>query len=92
MSALDTIAGIALGGFLVTVAVKGNTPQFIALAKRDKSFLKWAVSVAFLAYLYNIPGMAEPVTLIIFIAFLALFLENGTKITQAASNFWTSLN
>lgn len=91
MSALDTIAGVAVGGFLIAVAVNGNSAALIEQAKKDKGFLKWAVAVGIAYYLYKIPGMAEPVTLIIFIAFLALFLQNGTKISEGAKQFWESL-
>lgn len=91
MSALDTIAGIALGGFLVSVAINGNSAALIEQAKKDKDFLKWAIAVGVLTYAYKIPSMAEPVTLVIFIAFLALFLRNGEKIAVEMSSFWNSL-
>lgn len=92
MSALDTVAGCAVGGYLVIVAVKGNSKALIAQAKKDRGFLKWAIAVGILAYAYKMPGMSEPITLIIAIAFLALFLENGAKITSQAAQFWNSLN
>lgn len=92
MSALDTIAGVAVGGYLIAVAVNGNGEAFISQAKKDRAFLKWAVAVAILVYAYKAPGMAEPITLIIGIAFLALFLKNGEKISTEAVKFWNSLN
>lgn len=91
MSALDTIAGIAVGGFLISVAVNGNSAAMIAQAKKDKAFLRWAIAVGVLSYAYKFPGMAEPVTLVIFIAFLALFIKNGDKIATGMSDFWQTL-
>jgi hypothetical protein len=91
MSALDTISGVAIGGFLITVAVKGNSPELIEQAKKDRGFLKWAVAVGVLAYIRTIPGMSGPVTSVIAIAFLALFIKNGTKIANQASQFWSVL-
>jgi hypothetical protein len=91
MSALDTLSGIALGGFLITVAVKGNSQALIDQAKKDSGFLKWAVAVGVLSYAATIPGMKGPITSIIAIAFLALFLKNGTKIANQASQFWDTL-
>jgi hypothetical protein len=92
MSALDTIAGVAVGGFLIAVAVNGNSHSLVEQASKDRGFLKWAVAVGILAYAYKLPEMSGPVTLIIAIAFLALFLQNGSKIVGEASRFWGSLN
>lgn len=92
MSALDTMAGIAAGCYLVTVAARGNSAALIEQAKHDVGFLKWGIAVGILAYAYSYPGMAEPVAMIIFIAFLGLFLNNGTKIAAQASSFWSTLN
>lgn len=91
MSALDSIAGVAIGGYLVSVAMNGNSQALLAQMKKDKAFLKWAIAVGVLAYAYNMPNMGEPVAIIIFIAFLALFLQNGTKISTQASKFWSLL-
>lgn len=91
MNALDTLSGIAVGGFLITIAVRGNAPELVEQAKKDRGFIKWAVAVGILSYVYGIPGMSEPVAMIIFIAFLALFLKNGTKIANQASQFWSVL-
>lgn len=91
MSALDTVAGVAVGGFLLAVAVNGNSQALIAQAQKDKGFLKWAIAVGVLSYAYKFPGMAEPIAMIIFIAFLALFLKNGDKIASGMSDFWQSL-
>lgn len=92
MSALDTIAGVAVGGYLIAVAVNGNSQALISQANKDRGFLKWAIAVGILTYAYKMPGMSEPVTLIIGIAFLALFLQNGNKITTEATRFWNTLS
>ena len=92
MSALDTVASLAVGGYLIAVAVNGNGDKLIDRAKQNKGFVKWALAVGLALYLYKIPGMSEPVTLIIFMAFLGLFLKNGTKIAQQAEAFWSSLS
>jgi hypothetical protein len=92
MSTLDTIAGIALGSYLVAVSINGNSEAMIEQAKKNTAFLKWGVAVGIAAYLYGIPSMRGPMTLIIAVAFLGLFLQHGTQITQAASDFWGSLS
>jgi hypothetical protein len=92
MSTLDTLASLAVGGYLVSVAVNGNGDKLIAQAKKNKGFVKWAIAVGIAVYAYKIPGMQEPVSLIIFMAFLGLFLENGTRIAQQATQFWNSLS
>lgn len=90
MSTLDTVAGVALGGYLIAVAVNGNTQALITQAKKDKDFLKWAIAVGIAVYAYKVPALKGPVTAIISAAFIALFLQNGTKITQNATAFWAS--
>lgn len=92
MSTLDTLAGVVVGGYLITVAVNGNSKELISQAKKDRGFLKWAVAVGILIYAYKMPGMSEPITLMIVIAFLGLFLQNGNKIVNGASSFWVSMN
>lgn len=91
MSALDSIAGVTIGGYLVAVAINGNSQDLLAQMKKDKAFLKWAIAVGVLGYAYSLPDMAEPIAIIIFMAFLALFLENGTKISAQADKFWSLL-
>lgn len=92
MASLDTIAGLAVGGFLVSVALHGNSDALIAQAKKDRAFIKWAIAVGIAAYAYKLPGAAAPVTLIITAAFLAMFLKNGTQIAEQADLFWKSLS
>lgn len=91
MSALDTVAGIAVGGYLVAVAVNGNSRALIEQAKVDKGFLKWAVAVGIAFYALKFKAAQGPVTMVIFAAFFALFIQNGTKIAEQASAFWESL-
>jgi hypothetical protein len=92
MSALDTIAGVSVGAFLIAVAVNGNSKKLIEQARADKAFLKWAIAVAIALYMYKIPGLKGPTTFIIMAAFLALFLKNGTKIAEQGGAFWASLS
>jgi hypothetical protein len=92
MSALDTIAGVGAGCYLLAVAVNGNSKALIETAKRDKGFIKWAIAVAILLYAMRYKQMAEPVAMIIATAFLGLFLKNGTKIAEQANSFWRTLD
>lgn len=92
MSALDTIAGVALGGYFIAVAVNGNSAALIDQAKKSSAFLKWGIAVGIMVYLYDIPEMRGPMALIIVIAFLGLFIQHGTKISESASSFWDSLS
>jgi hypothetical protein len=88
---LDTLAGIVIGTFLVVVASQGKTADMIALAKRDRAFLQWAVAVGILLYLRGIPELAEPVKWLIVLAFLGLFLTKSGEIQKNAGEFWKSL-
>jgi hypothetical protein len=88
---LDTLAGIVIGVFLLTVASKGKTSEMVALAKRDKTFLQWALAVGILVYLRGIPALAEPVKWVIAMAFLGLFLNKYPEIVKNARTFWDSL-
>jgi hypothetical protein len=88
---LDVVSGIALGVFLLTVVVKGNSPKLVELALRDKGFVKWAIAIGILFYLRDIPEMKGPVTLLIAAAFIGLFLLTGSQIAAQASTFWESL-
>jgi hypothetical protein len=88
---LDTLAGIVIGVFLLTVASKGKTSEMIALAKRDKAFLQWALAVGILVYLRGFPALAGPVKWLIGMAFLGLFLSKYQDIEKNARTFWDSL-
>lgn len=91
MNSLDTLAGISFGGFLLMVAVKGNTPAMFELAKRDKSFLQWAIAVGILMYLYKVPELKGIVSMLILLAFVGLGLIAGDNIIKSGRSFWNSL-
>lgn len=88
---LDSISGVALGIFLLSVAVKGNTTDLINLAKRDKAFLQWAVAVGILLYLHGIPELRGAVSWLIAMAFIGLLLNTQGKLKDNVSVFWKSL-
>lgn len=88
---LDTIAGITLGLFLLSVAVKGNTKKMIDLAKRDKAFMQWAIAVGILAYLHGIPELRSTVRMLIVLAFVGLGLSKQDSIKENGLKFWQSL-
>jgi hypothetical protein len=88
---LDVVSGIALGVFLLTVVVKGNSPKLVELALRDKGFLKWAIAVGILFYLKGVKQLDGPVTLLIAAAFIGLFLIAGDNIIPQAKSFWNSI-
>lgn len=88
---LDVISGAAIGVFLLAVVVKGNSPQLVTLAIRDKAFLKWAIAVGILFYLSGVKQLHSSVSLLITAAFVGLFLIAGDKIIPQAKSFWTSL-
>lgn len=91
MNSLDTLAGVAIGCFLLAVAVRGNSSALIETAKHDRAFLKWAIAVGILMYLYGIPEIKGPIALLIFAAFLGLGLTAGDKIATNGKKFWQSL-
>lgn len=91
MSALDTLAGVALGGYLLTVAIRGNAKQMIDLAQRDKAFLQWAIALGILVYLYRMPELKGPISLLIAAAFIGLGLMAGDNIVKQGKEFWNSL-
>jgi hypothetical protein len=88
---LDTLAGLILGAFLLAVAVQGNSGKMLDLAKRDKAFLKWAIAVGILMYLYSIPELKDSAGLLIAAAFIGLGIGVGPQIGQQATEFWKSL-
>lgn len=91
MSGLDIIAGFILGAFLLAVAWHGNSGSLLDNAKRDVGFLKWAIALGALWYLYRIPGMSPIVTMLIFAAFIGLGLKAGPQISAGASQLWAQL-
>ena len=90
MSFLDTIAGLAVGAFLLAVAVQGNSKKFVETIKRDKAFLQWAVAIGILFYLYTIPELKGPIGMLIIAAFIGLGLVAGPKIFSEGGRFWQS--
>lgn len=88
---LDAAAGIFIGLFLLSVAVKGNTGDMIALAKKDKAFLQWAVAVGILMYLHSIPSLQGPVRWLIVMAFIGLGITKLSTIKTNMANFWNTL-
>ena len=91
MNALDLIAGLIIGGFMVGAVARGKTADLIALAKRDAGFLKWAIALAALFYIRQLPdinGIATGLTAAALIAFLLL---NINSISKNAAQIWNSL-
>lgn len=90
---LDLIAGIAIGAFLLAVAAQGNSQKLVDLAKRDKDFVKWAIAVGILYYLYDVPALRPVFGYLIALAFvgLALIAMNNEKFSEQVSSFWNSL-
>lgn len=90
-STLDILSGAALGAYLISVAAHGNSSALLAEATQDKAFLKWAIAVAILYWLYSVPALKGPVSLLIAAAFIGLAFTSGTAISAQASSFWQSL-
>jgi hypothetical protein len=90
-STLDIISGLAVGTYILVVAVRGNSEQLIQLAEADKAFLKWGIAVGILVYLRSIPDLHESVSLLIAATFIGLFMMAGPSIVQGAQTFWASL-
>ena len=88
---LDVLSGVGVGVFLLMVVVKGNSPQLVALAERDKAFLKWAIAIGILFYLRNVKVLNGPVTELIAASFIGLFLIAGDKIIPQVKSFWQSI-
>lgn len=91
MNAMDTLAGISFGFYLLMVAVKGNTKAMLELANRDKGFLQWAIALGILWYLYDIPELRGVVSMLILAAFIGLGLIAGDNIIKQGSAFFNSL-
>lgn len=91
MSALDTIASIAAGGYVLTVAINGNASNMVDLAKRDKAFLKWLIALAVLWYIYKTKMFGKEMALILMMVFVGLFISAGANITDGFKNFWKYL-
>lgn len=91
MNSLDLIAALTIGSYLITAVVKGRTSELMRLAARDKAFIKWAIAVAALYYLYGIPELQGAASLLIFAAFLGMLLINFENIKSGMSTFWNTL-
>lgn len=91
MNSIDTLAGIVLGVFFLAVAVQGNSSKMIDLAKRDKSFLQWAIALGVLLYLHSIPELKGVMSMLIFISLVGLAITSLGPISQNAQAFWASL-
>ena len=88
---LDTLSGVVIGLYLLSVVIKGNTGDMVKLAKRDKAFLQWAVAVGILMYLHGVPELRGPVRTIIVLAFFGLFLSKSEAIKENVGLFWNQL-
>lgn len=88
---LDTLSGLLVGAFLLTVAVRGKSSDMVALAKEDRAFLQWAIAVGILLWLYNVPELRGILGTLIAAAFIGLFLTKGPTIAAQASAFWKSI-
>lgn len=91
MKALDTLAGVSFGIYILVIAVRGNTKDAIELAKRDKGFLQWAIALAILMYLYDVPELQGVVSMLILCAFIGLGLIAGDNIIKSTKEFWSQL-
>lgn len=91
-STLDILSGTALGAYLVSVVVHGNSGALLTQAESDKAFLKWAIAVAILYWLYGMPELKGPVALLITTAFIGLAFTTGNNIAASAQSFWNSLS
>lgn len=91
MSALDLIAGLIIGGYMVGAVARGKTPDLIALAKRDADFLKWAIALALLFYVRSIPDVSGIATALTAAAILGFLLSNIGPIQSNAIALWGKL-
>ena len=92
MNFLDVLSAMIVGLYFVAVAIHGNTAKLMEYAKRDKAFLKWAIAVAILAYLYSIKEIRGPAGLLIACAFILFFLQNVKTISDNAAKAWAGLS
>lgn len=96
MNSLDLIASIGVGAFLITVVFKGNTYKLLERMQSDKDFLKWAIALAALYYLYGIPELRGTIGLLITVAILAFFLniagsQNFATFKSGFASLWNSI-
>lgn len=90
MNALDLLAGLFAGGYMVGVVMRGKTPELMALAKRDSGFLKWAAALAVLFYLRSLPDLTGIADSLIAAAIFAFLLSNITPIRANAADIAAS--
>ncbi|HUW45816.1 MAG TPA: hypothetical protein VMW50_08470 [Dehalococcoidia bacterium] len=91
MSALDGISALLLGVYLLAVSVKGNSRRLMQLAERDKAFLPWIIALAVLLYLYRIPALKGPVSLLIAAALIAFGMQAGRPFSDKVAALWARL-
>jgi len=88
---MNTLATFLIGVYLLVVTVRGNSKELISLAVRDKGFLKWGVAVLILLYLRSIKILGKDFNLLIIMAFIGLFINNGDKISEGFKKIWSNL-
>jgi chromate transport protein ChrA len=83
MNFLDFLAACIIGAFLIAVAVRGKNGELVSLAKRDIGFVKWALALGILYYLYGIPSLKSTAGALILAGFAGFFLLNIDNITKS---------
>lgn len=91
MTALDLIAGLIIGGYLIGAVSRGKTGDLIALAKRDADFLKWAIALAALFYVRTLPDIGGIATALTGAAILGFLLYNIGPIQSNATALWAKI-
>lgn len=91
MKGLDLIAGVIIGGYLITVVTKGGTADLIKLAQRDKGFLKWAIALAVLFYLRDLPDASGIIDGLISAGIFAFLIGNVGEIQTNARELWAAI-
>lgn len=91
MRSLDIIASILIGAYLLAVSLAGNSGELISQAKKDVGFLKWALALGVLWYLYGIKELRGVISLLIVGAIIGFLLIAGGKFTGGVSDLWAKI-
>ena len=92
MNNIDGLSGILVGLYLLTVTVRGNGRKFIDLLARDKAFIKWALALAVLTWMYNYPALHGPASYLIALAIIGLVITHISELQKNFSDLWSKLN
>lgn len=89
----NAFAALALGAYLLTVAVRGNGPALWTMIKGEAGFIKWGIAVSAVWWIATRPGLGEFGASLVAITVLGLAIKaaNDPTIINGVVQAWKAL-